>query len=233
MNTPGENAVATAEHTLAMLLALVRRIPAADRSLKEGKWERSRFQGIELAGKTLGVVGLGRVGREVARRAHAFGMRILAHDPLLPAGAVVDAFVERTTLDALLAASDFVTLHVPLDAATHHLIDAAALSRMRPGAALLNCARGGLVDETALCDALDAGRLAGAALDVFETEPPGRARAVGHPQIVATPHLGGSTAEAQARVGVAIACQVADFLTRGVVVHAVNVPPLEGPWRRD
>jgi len=231
MNTPGENAVATAEHTFAMLLSLARRIPAADSSIKAGKWERSRFQGMELYGKTLGIVGLGRIGREVARRAAAFGMKIIAFDPFLPEDAMIDSFVNLVgDLGEVLEASHFVTVHVPLSAETRALIGASEIARMRSGSYILNCARGGLVDEAALCDALDSGHLAGAALDVFETEPPGERRAVSHAKIVATPHVGGSTAEAQSRVGISIARQVGDFLTRGIAAHAVNVPPLAGPW---
>jgi len=224
MNTPHANVISTAEHTLAMLLALVRHLPEADRSVKAGRWERGRFQGTELFGKTLGLVGLGRIGREVASRALAFGMQVLAHDPYVGAEAVGDAHIRLVDFEELLRAADVVTLHLPLGAATRHLVGAREIGRMKPGVRILNCARGGLLDEGALCDAIEAGKVAGAALDVFEAEPPGDGRVTRSERILCTPHVGGSTAEAQRAVGLAIARQVGDYLSRGIVVDAVNAP---------
>ena len=213
LSTPGANAEATAEHTIALLFALARHIPQAFASLKAGRWERSQWTGLQIAGKTLGLLGCGRVGRAVAGRARGLKMRVLAHDPaadprdLEACGAVPVAF------DTLLAGADVLSLHVPLTAATRGLLGREALARMKPGALLLNCARGGLVDEAALAEALRAGRLAGAALDVFEQEPP----PPGHPllalpNVVATPHLGAATAEAQEEAARDIAGQMLRFL---------------------
>ena len=224
MNVPGANAIATAEHTLTLMLALVRHVPEADRSVKAGRWERARFEGTELFGKTLGIVGLGRIGSLVATRALGFGMTVLAHDPFLAAGAPPDPRIRLVSFEDLLRDSDLVTVHVPLSEATRHCIGPHEFDLMKPGVRIVSCARGGIVDEEALCDAIESGKVAGAALDVFESEPPGDSRVRRSERILCTPHLGGSTAEAQARVGVEIARQVADYLTRGIVVHAVNAP---------
>jgi D-3-phosphoglycerate dehydrogenase len=224
MNTPGANAVATAEHTWALLLGLCRRVAEADASMRAGKWERKRFTGVQLAGKTLGVVGLGRVGREVARRGRGFGMRVLAHDPYLSAEAAEDLQVELAELERLLAESDVVTLHAPLTDATRNLIDAGRLAGLKPGALLVNCARGELVDEDAVAAALRGGRLGGAAFDVFAQEPPWGSPLLELPNVVVTPHLGASTVEAQRDVSVQIVDQVLDAL-RGVDFrNAVNLP---------
>jgi D-3-phosphoglycerate dehydrogenase len=223
MNTPGGNTTAVAEHTLALLLALARRIPLADTSLKAGRWEKSRLQGVELFGKTLGIVGLGRIGGEVARRALGFRMHVLAYDPYLTREAAARLGVESVELDELLARSDFITLHAPLTGDTRHLIGEAELARMKPGVRLVNCARGGLVDEAALARAVAAGHVAGVAVDVFEQEPP----PPGHPL------LGAATDEAQAAVALAIADQVADALVRGVVSNAVNLPPVDAETLRE
>jgi D-3-phosphoglycerate dehydrogenase len=228
MNTPGANAISTAEHTLSMLLALARKIPAADRSVKDGRWERGRFQGVEITGKTLGIVGLGRIGLQIARRAVGLGMQVLAHDPFVAPDMARDSSIEPVGLDDLFRRADFITVHTPLTLRTQHLIDARAFGLMRPGVRIVNCARGGIVDEAALCDAIDAGKVAGAALDVFETEPPAGSRVTRYEQIITTPHLGGSTAEAQEHVGVAIARQVAEYLTKGVIQNAANAWPLSG-----
>ncbi len=228
MNAPGENTISAAEHTLAMLLALCRNVSAADASLRRGEWQRSGFVGVELYGKTLGVIGLGRIGRAVAERARAFGLEILAHDPFLPAEAAAGLGIELLPLDALFERSDFLTLHVPLAEGTRHLIGAEAFGRCKPGVRIVNCARGGLVDEAALLRALDSGRVAGAALDVYETEPlPANHALRSHAKVVLTPHLGATTVEAQDKVAARIAEQVADFLKTGSVRNAVNMPSLE------
>jgi D-3-phosphoglycerate dehydrogenase len=224
MNTPQGNVTAAAEHTIALLFALCRHIPEACAALRAGRFEQKPFLGVEIAGKTLGVVGLGRIGREVARRARALGMRVIGYDPLLAEDSARDLDVTLLALEELLREADVVTLHVPATPATRHLIDRARLAAMKRGARLLNVARGGIVDEQALLDALERDHLAGAALDVFESEPPAFGPLIHHPKVVATPHLGASTVEAQAGVARQVALQVADFLTRGVVENAVNMP---------
>jgi D-3-phosphoglycerate dehydrogenase len=228
MNTPGGNTTAVAEHTLALLLALARRVPAADASLKAGRWDKSRLGGVELFGKTLGVVGLGRIGREVARRALGFRMQVIGYDPYLPRDAAERLGVESVELEDLLSRADVVSLHVPLTAETRHLLGAAELARMKPGVRLVNCARGGLVDEAALAAAIASGHVAGAALDVFEQEPPPPDHPLLRlPEVVVTPHLGAATDEAQTAVALAIAEQVADALVRGLVTNAVNLPAVD------
>jgi D-3-phosphoglycerate dehydrogenase len=227
MNTPGGNSTAAAEHAIALLTALARNVPQASAALREGRWERKQWTGVELSGKTLGVIGLGRIGREVARRARGLRMEVLGFDPLVAADAASDMGVAHRALDDLLAESDFVSLHVPLTPGTRHLLGAERIAKMKPGARLINAARGGLVDEAALARALDEGRLAGAALDVFETEPPPTDGIVSHPRVVATPHLGASTVEAQERVGVEIAEKVRDYLVGEVIVDAVNFPSVD------
>jgi D-3-phosphoglycerate dehydrogenase len=227
MNTPGGNSVAAAELTLAHLLALARHVVQAHADLRAGRWERKRHVGVELDGKTLGVVGLGRIGREVARRARGLRMEVVGYDPYVSDDVAAGIGVRSLPLDELLAASDFVTLHLPLTPETRHVIDAAKLARMRPGSRLINCARGGLVDENALYEALQSGHVAGAALDVFESEPPTDRRLVEHPRVVATPHLGASTQEAQERVGTEIAIKVRDYLQSGTILDAVNFPSID------
>jgi D-3-phosphoglycerate dehydrogenase len=224
MNTPGGNTIAAAEHTFALLLALARRVPAAHRSLTEGRWERGKFVGWELRGKTLGLVGVGRIGIEVATRARAFQMRVVGFDPYISRAAALERGIELTDLDQLLAVADVVTLHLPLGEETRHIIDAKRIASMKRGAHLINCARGGLIDEAALLQALDSGQLASAALDVFEEEPKPSAALVGHPRLVATPHLGASTLEAQAAVGVQAANQALAVLLGTGVENAVNLP---------
>ena len=228
MNTPGGNTTAVAEHTMGLLLAMARRLPAADLTLKAGRWEKSRLQGVELFGKVLGIVGLGRIGSEVARRAAGFRMQVIAYDPYLTREAAERLGVESVELDELLTRADFITIHTPLTGDTRYLLGEAELARLKPGVRLINCARGGLVDELALARAIQSGRVAGAALDVFEQEPP----PPDHPllkfeQVVVTPHLGAATEEAQTAVALAIADQVADALLRGVVVNAVNLPAVD------
>jgi len=228
VNAPNANALSAAEHTLALLLALARRVPEGDRSVRSGGWERKRLGGVELAGKTLGIVGLGRIGRLVAERARAFGMSLLVYDPFVSGdpGALGAERVSR--LEDLMTRSDFVTLHVPLTPETRGLIGEEALRHARPGLLLVNTARGGVVDEEALDAALRAGRVAGAALDVFASEPPTGSPLLGLPQVVVTPHLGASTAEAQARAGVEVAGAVAAALRGELVPTAVNVELGEG-----
>ncbi|MBU6283094.1 phosphoglycerate dehydrogenase, partial [bacterium] len=215
MNTPGGNNVTTAELAISMLLASARHIPQANASLRAGKWERSKFVGSEVMGKTLGVVGLGNIGRVVADRATGLHMKVVAYDPFVTEQTKPIA-VDLVSLDELYARSDFITIHVPLLPETKNLIDAAALAKTKPGVRIVNCARGGIVDEKALADAIRAGHVAGAALDVFASEPPAADDPlVALPQVVATPHLGASTDEAQVNVAVAIAEQVVAFLSRG------------------
>jgi len=201
-NTPAANAVSVAELTLGMMLAFERHLPAAAASLREGRWEKSRFAGREIAGRTLGLVGFGRIGREVAVRARAFDMAVWASDPLIASWPAGFEWVRRAALDELLAGADYVSLHLPLTADTRGLIGAEALARMKPDAVLIHAARGGVVDEAALHAALAGGRLRGALLDVFESEPPGESPLFALPQVLATPHLGASTRDAQVRAGI-------------------------------
>jgi len=226
MNTPYGNSITAAEHTIALLFALCRQIPAADRSTQAGKWEKSRFMGVELSGKTLGVIGCGNVGAAVAERALGLRMKVIAYDPFLSAERARDLGVEKAGLEALLGRADFITLHTPLTEATRNLIDRRALAAMKPGVRLVNCARGGLVVESDLADALDSGHVAGAAIDVFTDEPATQSPLFGRDNLVATPHLGASTSEAQENVALQIAEQMADFLLTGAVSNAVNVPSL-------
>ena len=224
MNTPGANAVAVAEHTLALMLALARRVAAADQTTRAGKWEKKQLEGTELRGKTLGIVGLGRIGMEVARRARAFGMNVMAHDPFVAVTSAREVGIVLAPLEEMMAAADYLSLHVGLTPQTEGMINAASLGRMKPGVRLINCARGELVDEAALTAALASGRVAGAALDVFAQEPPKSSPLLTAPNVVLTPHIAGSTREAQEAVGVQIAQQVREYLKRGVIQNAVNVP---------
>lgn len=227
LNTPGGNSVAAAELTISLLLALARNVPQANADLRARKWERKRYLGVEVSGKTLGVVGLGRIGREVVRRAQGLRMEVVGFDPFVSQKAATDFGVAYLPLDELLAASDFVTLHVPMSAETHHVIDAAALRKMKKGARIINCARGGLVDEAALHAAIVEGHIGGAALDVFENEPPVDFKLIEDPRVVATPHLGASTVEAQERVGTEIAEKIRAFFENGAMLDAVNFPALD------
>jgi D-3-phosphoglycerate dehydrogenase / 2-oxoglutarate reductase len=226
MNTPGGNAVSVAEHTLALMLGLARAVPQANASTQAGRWEKSAFSGTELRGKTLGLVGLGRVGTEVARRARALEMKVLAYDPYVTAAAAREVEVDLVPLEELLKRSDVLSLHTSLSPATEKMIDVAALGQMKKGAWLINCARGELIDEPALAEALRSGHLAGAALDTFAQEPPRNSPLIGLPNVIATPHIAGSTAEAQEEVGTAIAQQVRDYLAEGIIRNAVNMPAL-------
>lgn len=227
MNTPTENTVSTAELTIAVLLALVRHVPRADRSLRSGEWTPSRFVGVEVRGKTLGVVGVGRVGREVAAIGRGMGMEVLGFDPFLSPDAASRLRIEPVSMDDLLRRSDVVTLHTPLVPGTRHLLAAAEIAKCKPGVRIVNCARGGLIDEGALLHAIESGHVAGAALDVFEDEPPTNRALLERPEVVVTPHLGASTQEAQKHVAEAVVRQVLDFLVRGVARSAVNAIPVE------
>ena len=225
MNTPGGNNVTTAEHTISLMLSLARHIPQAVTSLKSGKWDRQKFVGVEVCNKTLGIIGLGNVGRIVAERALGFRMKVIAHDPFVQPESAARMGVEIASLDEIYARSDFITVHVPLTSETRGLINRKSFAKMKRGVRIINCARGGIVDENDLAEALRQGKVAGAALDVFVDEPP----SPDHPlvkmeQVVTTPHLGASTDEAQLNVAIAVAEQMVDFLTRGVIRYAVNMP---------
>ena len=227
MNTPGGNNVTTAEHTLTLLLAMARNIPQACASLRAGKWERNKFTGVEVCGKTLGIVGVGNIGSVVADRAQGLKMKVIAYDPYLTPESAARSGIELTSLDDLFARADFISVHTPLTSETRGLIGQQAFAKMKKGVRIVNCARGGIVDEAALAVALREGRVAGAALDVFLEEPPPKDHPlIGLEGVVATPHLGASTDEAQINVAITIAEQVVDFLTRGEVRAAVNVPNL-------
>jgi D-3-phosphoglycerate dehydrogenase len=226
MNTPFGNSITTAEHAIAMLMACARQIPAADQSTQAGKWEKSRFMGVELTGKVLGVIGCGNIGSIVAQRAQGLAMRVIAFDPFLSEERAVELGVEKVELDALFARSDFITLHTPLTDKTRGIIDAAAIAAMKRGVFIVNCARGGLVVEADLRAALDGGKVAGAAVDVFAEEPATGNVLFGASNVVCTPHLGASTTEAQENVAVQIAEQMADYLTTGAVRHALNMPSI-------
>jgi D-3-phosphoglycerate dehydrogenase len=232
MSTPGGNAVSVAEHTFALLLALARQVPRLDKAMHEGKWEKSSAAGTEVRGKTLGLIGLGRIGSEVAVRAEAFDMRVLGYDPYISEAAAREVQVELVPLERLLAESDFVSLHTAVSPATQNLINRTTLAQMKHGARLVNTARGELVDEAALAEALKSGKLAGAALDVFAEEPPTNLTLVGLPNVIATPHVAGSTAEAQEEVGTQVAVQVRDYLAEGVIRNAVNLPTLSAEQYR-
>jgi D-3-phosphoglycerate dehydrogenase / 2-oxoglutarate reductase len=229
MNTPGGNTVSTAEHAFSLLVSIARNIPQAHASMKAGKWDRKSFEGVELHGKTIGIFGMGRIGTEIARRVISFGMRAIAYDPYLSPSRARSLQVELfEDLDQVLAQSDFVTMHMPLTAETKHLINAERIAKMKRGARIVNCARGGLIDEQALFDALQSGQIAAAALDVYEIEPPPAdfpLRTLSN--VVFTPHLGASTAEAQESVGIEIAEAIRSVLLEGVIRNAVNVPNID------
>jgi len=225
MNTPGGNNVTTGEHTIALMMAMARHIPQAVASLKDGKWDRNKFVGVELCNKTIGVIGLGNVGRIVAQRAAALMMKVIGYDPFISSENIARMGVEPVGLEEIFARSDFITVHVPLTPETQGLISREAFAKMKTGVRIINCARGGIVDENDLADAIKEGKVAGAALDVYVDEPP----AADHPllkmdQVITTPHLGASTDEAQLNVAIAVAEQMVDFLSQGVVRYAVNVP---------
>jgi len=227
MNTPGGNAISVAEHTIALMLSLARSIPRASASVKSGKWEKRKFLGTELRGKTLGIVGLGSIGREVVKRAAAFEMRIIASDPYVHSQTAKDVGVELVALPSLYAESDYITLHTALTPESNRMLSTEAFARMKRGVRIINCARGELIDQEALKEALSSGKAGGAALDVFENEPPASGdRLLAMENLVATPHIGGSTEEAQEIVGVRIAEQVVEYMQNGVALNAVNMPAL-------
>jgi D-3-phosphoglycerate dehydrogenase len=228
MNAPGGNSVSVAEHALALMLALARSVPAADAAMKRSVWDKKRLTGAELRGKTLGVVGLGRVGQEVAARARAFGMEIVAHDPFISEQVANSLGIELLGLDELCARAEYISLHLPATSETRHLFNAERLGRCRSGVRFVNTARGELFDEVALADAIERRHVAGAALDVFETEPPSDWRLAHLPQVIATPHIAASTAEAQELVGLDTAAAVRDFLASGIIRNAVNFPAIGG-----
>jgi D-3-phosphoglycerate dehydrogenase / 2-oxoglutarate reductase len=226
LNAPHGNTISTAEHTIAMLTSLARNIAGADSSVKRGEWNRPAYTGVELNKKTIGIVGMGRIGNEVARRARAMNMKVIAYDPYISAEQAEKIGVDIAAFEELIKRSDFITLHLPLSAATHHLIGAKELAMMKPGVRIINCARGGLIDEEALLKALEEGKVAGAALDVFEEEPPVDCRLLERDNVIVTPHLGALTREAQTNVALQVAEQVIMALKGDPIVSAVNVPAL-------
>lgn len=227
MNSPGGSTTTTAEHAIAMLFALARSIPQAYLSLKNGKWEKSRFKGTEITGKTLGVIGLGRIGSEVARKCQAMGMKVLAYDPFINPDTPLSSGLVLVTIDEIWEKADFITFHVPLTDETRNLVSSATIARMKDGVRLVNCARGGIINEEDLLAGLKSGKVAGAALDVFEVEPNPDTPLLGQDNFIATPHLGASTVEAQRKVSEDICRQVSDFLLKKAVLGALNFPQLE------
>ncbi len=237
MNTPFGNSITTAEHAIAMMFAVARQIPEADASTQAGKWEKSRFMGVELTAKTLGVIGAGNIGSIVCDRAHGLKMKVIAFDPFLSEERAHQIGVQKVELDELLARADFITLHVPLTDKTRSIISKEALTKVKKGVRIINCARGGLIDEAALAEAIKSGHVAGAALDVFEVEPATDSPLFGLPNVVCTPHLGASTTEAQENVALQVAEQMSDYLLTGAVTNALNMPSVTaeeaavmGPW---
>ena len=226
MNTPFGNSITTAEHAIALMFALARQLPEADASTQAGKWEKNRFMGVELYAKTLGLIGAGNIGSIVADRALGLKMKVIAYDPFLTPERALEMGVEKVTLDDLLARADFITLHTPLTDQTRNILSAENLARTKKGVRIINCARGGLIDEAALKAGLDSGHIAGAALDVFQSEPAKESPLFGTPGFISTPHLGASTTEAQVNVALQVAEQMADFLITGGITNALNVPSL-------
>jgi len=226
MNTPFGNSITTAEHAIALMFALARQLPEADASTQAGKWEKNRFMGVELTSKTLGLIGAGNIGSIVADRARGLKMKVVAYDPFLTPERALEMGVEKASLDEVFARADFITLHTPLTEQTRNIISREAIAKMKKGVRIINCARGGLVDEAALKDALDSGHVAGAALDVFVEEPATASPLFGTPNFISTPHLGASTSEAQVNVALQVAEQMADYLVHGGVTNALNLPSL-------
>jgi D-3-phosphoglycerate dehydrogenase len=226
MNTPFGNSITTAEHAITLMLSLAREIPQADASTQAGKWEKNRFMGVEITGKTLGVIGCGNIGAIAADRALGLRMKVIAFDPFLSPERAKDIGVEKVELDDLFKRADFVTLHTPLTDKTRNIIDASAIAKMKKGVRIINCARGGLVDEQALADALNSGQVAGAAFDVFVEEPATKNVLFGHPNVICTPHLGASTNEAQENVALQVAEQMSDYLLSGAISNAINFPSI-------
>jgi len=226
MNTPGGNSITTAEHTIALLFAVARKIPQATASVKAGKWEKSKFEGIELCNKTIGVIGLGNIGGIVADRCIGLKMKVLGYDPYIKPERAKEMGVQLVSLDELFARSDIITVHVPATKETKGLINKNTISKMKDGVIIINCARGGIVDESALVEALKSGKVGGAGLDVFEKEPPEKSPLFELDNVVLTPHLGASTKEAQIKVAIAIAEQIVDYLVKGIIRNAVNFPSI-------
>jgi D-3-phosphoglycerate dehydrogenase / 2-oxoglutarate reductase len=226
MNTPFGNSITTAEHAIALMFALARQLPEADASTQAGKWEKNRFMGVEVTGKTLGLIGAGNIGSIVASRALGLRMKVVAYDPFLTPERAIEIGVEKADLDTMLAKADFITLHTPLTDQTRNILSAENIAKCKPGVRIINCARGGLVDEVALKAALDSGHVGGAALDVFATEPAKESPLFGTPNFISTPHLGASTDEAQVNVAIQVAEQLSDYLISGGVTNALNMPSL-------
>lgn len=234
MNTPGGNTISTAEHTMALMLSMFRNIPQANQSLRSGKWDRKSFKGTELYGKKIGIVGLGKIGREVVSRSKSFGMRVLGYDPVLSDDIADKMGIELVDLNTIFAKSDIITVHVPLTEETKHMINSETLSVCKNGIKIINCARGGIVNESDLVTALDSGKVSSAALDVYEVEPPDlKSRLLNHPRVVCTPHLGASTEEAQIKVAVQIAEQIVDLFNNGKIVGAVNASAIEAGGKKE
>ncbi len=226
MNAPGGNTITTAEHTIALMFALARQIPQATASMKQGKWEKKKFMGVELFNKTLGVVGIGSIGSQVAKRAQGFAMNVIAYDPFLSEEKAEAMGVEKVSLEELFRRSDFITIHTPITVETRNMINKETIKKMKDGVRIINCARGGIINEKDLYDALTEGKVAGAALDVFEKEPPENNPLLTLDNVISTPHLGAATKEAQENVAIAIAEQIADYLVRGTIRNAVNFPSI-------
>jgi len=226
MNTPFGNSITTAEHAISLMLALARQIPEADASTRAGKWEKNKFMGVEIYGKTLGVIGCGNIGSIVADRGLGLRMKVIAYDPYLSHERAMDIGVEKVELDDLFRRADFITLHTPLTDKTRNIIDSAALFKMKKGVRIINCARGGLIDEAAIVEALNSGHVAGAAFDVFKEEPATESSLFGAPNVVCTPHLGASTSEAQENVALQVAEQMSEYLLRGAITNALNFPSI-------
>jgi D-3-phosphoglycerate dehydrogenase / 2-oxoglutarate reductase len=226
MNTPFGNSITTAEHAIALMFALARQLPEADVSTQAGKWEKNRFMGVELTSKTLGLIGAGNIGSIVADRARGLKMKVVAYDPFLTPERAIDMGIEKVTLDELLGRADFITLHTPLTNETRNILSAEALAKTKKGVRIINCARGGLIDEAALKAAMDSGQVGGAALDVFVEEPATASPLFGTPNFISTPHLGASTNEAQVNVAIQVAEQLSDYLMQGGVTNALNMPSL-------
>ncbi|QPC99440.1 phosphoglycerate dehydrogenase [Qipengyuania soli] len=226
MNTPFGNSITTAEHAIALMFALARQIPEANAQTQEGKWPKNDFMGVEVTGKTLGLIGAGNIGSIVASRALGLKMKVVAYDPFLTEERAIEMGVEKADLETLLAKADFITLHTPLTDETRNILSRENLAKTKKGVRIINCARGGLIDEAALADALDSGQVAGAALDVFQTEPAKESPLFGKPNFICTPHLGASTNEAQVNVALQVAEQMADYLVNGGVTNALNMPSL-------
>ncbi len=226
MNTPFGNSITTAEHTISLMMALARQIPEADRSTQAGKWEKSKFMGVEVTSKTLGVIGCGNIGSIVADRAQGLKMKVIAYDPFLTEERALDLGVEKVSLEELFRRADFITLHTPMTEKTRNIINARSVAAMKRGVRIINCARGGLIVEAALLEGLKSGQVAGAAIDVFENEPVTESPLFGLPNVICTPHLGASTSEAQENVALQIAEQMADYLLQGAISNAVNFPSI-------